>query len=119
MRHTVAVFAAAAFLLAGASAALAKGATQEFMGQIKRVDTVEKTLVVTKGGNSAAEMTFAVASDAKIMAGPKTKSLGELWVGEHVKVSYADVGSKHEAQRIYVVPAKTAAAKPYKKPSAK
>ena len=119
MRTSVAIFAAAAILLAGAPAALAKGATQQFSGQISQIDAVGKTLAVKEQGKTHMEMTFAVASDAKIMAGSTAKNLGELKVGERVKVSYADVGSKHEAQRIEVMHAKTATAKPYQKPSAK
>ena len=119
MRSTVAIFAAAALLLVGASAAIAKSATQQFSGQISRIDSVAKTLVVKEEGNTHTEMTFTVGSYAKIMEGSKATSLGELKVGEHVKVSYADVGSKHEAQRVEAMPAKTAAAKPYGKTSAK
>jgi hypothetical protein len=119
MRISVAIFAAAAILLAGAPVALAKDATQQFSGQISQIDTVGKTLAVQQESKNPTKMTFAVASDAKIMAGFTAKSLGELKVGEHVKVSYADVGSKHEAQRIEVTSAKTATAKPYRKPSAK
>jgi hypothetical protein len=49
------------------------------------------------------EMTFTLATDAKIMAGPKAKNLGDLKVGERVKVSYLDEGKSHRAQRIDVV----------------
>lgn len=119
MRTSVAVFTAAAILLAGAPVALAKATTHQFSGQISRVDTVAKTLVVKNEGKSRTEMTFAVASDAKIMVGTMSKSLADLKVGEHVKVSYADVGSRHEAHRINVTHAKTAKAKPYPRPAAK
>jgi len=119
MRTSVAIFAVAAMLLAGASPVFAKGATQQFSGQISQIDTVAKTLAVKEQGNAHTQMSFAIPSDAKIMAGVKTKSLGDLMVGEHVKVSYADVGSMHKAQRIEVMQSKTAAAKPYQKPGGK
>jgi len=119
MRTSAAIFAAAALLLAGAPAAFAASATHQFSGQISQINTVGKTLSVKEKGTTHTEMTFALATDAKIMEGAKATSLGDLKVGEHVKVSYADVGSTHEAQRIDVMHAKTAMTKPYQKHSAK
>jgi hypothetical protein len=118
MRTSAAILAAAAILFAGAPAAFAAPATHQFSGQISQINTLGKTLSVKEKGTMHTEMTFALASDAKIMAGPKETSLADLEVGEQVKVSYADIGSKHEAKRIEVMHAKTATAKPYQKHSA-
>ena len=119
MRISAAILAAAALLFVGAPAAFATAATHQIWGQISHVNTAGKTLAVKEDGTTHKEMTFALANDAKIMSGAKVTSLAELKVGERVKVSYADVGSRHEAQRIDVMHANTAATKPYQKHSSK
>lgn len=120
MRTSAAILvAAAAILLAGAPAAFATSATHQFSGRISKIDTAGKTLAVKEEGKTQMEMNFALANDAKIMEGYKKTTFGDLKVGERVKVSYADVASKHEARRIEVMHAETATAKPHQKPSAK
>lgn len=104
---TAAVLVGAAFLLAGAPLALAKSAAHQFWGEVSHLDSTAKTLAV-KPNSGKQEMTFTLAPDAKIMQGSKAKSLAELKVGERVKVSYADEGSTHRAQRIEVFAAQTA-----------
>lgn len=107
-------------LVLGLGAASAAWATpQEFSGKIGRVDASGKSLTVKTSGVPTREMTFTLAADAKIMAGPQVRSLGDLKVGEQVKVSYLDEGKSHRAQKIDVVrPGRVAApaAKPAQHP---
>ena len=109
-----------AFLLAGAPMALAKTAEHQFSGEVTHVDAAAKTLAVKDPSAKAAkEMTFTLLPETKIMEGPKARHLAELKVGEKVKVSYADQGMTHQAQRIEVAPAKTAKAAPAGSPGKK
>lgn len=114
-----AILVSGAFLLAGAPVAVAKTMQHQFSGEVSRTDSTAKTFVVKDHATSAKEMTFSLAPDAKIMQGAKARSLAELKVGERVKVSYTDEGSKHQAKRVEVLPAKTAKAPPAKTPEKK
>jgi hypothetical protein len=110
MRSTVATLTLGAFLaLAGATVALAKGASHEFSGRVDRVDGVARTLVVKGKGTPAEEMTFALAPDAKIMSGAMAEGLEALKPGDQVKVTYVTEGSERRAERIEVKSQKTAA----------
>jgi len=107
----------AAFLLVAAPMALAKPMEHNFSGEVSHMDSAAKTLTVKEhGGKTGHDMTFTMAPAAKIMQGSKARSLTELEVGERVKVTYSDLGSVHQAQRIEVLAAKTANAKPASKP---
>lgn len=107
---TGAILVGSAFLLAGASAALAKSADQHFSGKVKSIDQTEKTLVVSSESGKE-QMTFKLASDAKIMQGTTAESLTALKVGERIKVSYLDEGSRHQANRIDLLSGSVAKAK--------
>jgi hypothetical protein len=111
MRSMLAGFALGAFLaLVGASPALATR-SQSFWGEIGKVDSATKTLLVKAKGTPPREMTFQVAPGAKIMMGARALDLGRLKTGEHVKVTYVEEGVHYKAQRIEVTPPKTASAK--------
>lgn len=111
MRFAIATFMVAALVFGGASTSSAKDTTNQFTGEISRIDSARKILVVKQQGPHMKEMNFALASNAEIKSGYLTKDLEDLKPGERVKVSYVDQGSKHEAQRIDLLHAKTAAAK--------
>ena len=89
-------------------------------GQIARVDTAAKSVVVKQGTH---EMTFVLASDAQLMAGKKTFQVADLAndVGRHVKVRYTAQSGTNTANRLEIVeatPAKSTATKPTtKKPT--
>lgn len=115
MRCTVASFALAAVVLAGSAGAFAKETPHQTSGAIKRIDAAGKTLVIEQEGRSA-DSTFVLANDAKITAGTRATTLSQLKVGERVEVSYTGEGTRHVAQRVEVIAARTAAAKPASKP---
>lgn len=101
MRSVFATLAATALLVAGGSGiALATGATHEFTGQISHLNNVARTLAVTDTTAPNKEMTFNLASDAKIMSNATTTNLAALRIGQHVVVKYSDEGAKHEAHWI-------------------
>jgi hypothetical protein len=112
---TAAVLVGTAFLLAGAPLALAKPAQHQFWGQVSQLDSAARTLAV-KPNSGKQEMTFTLAPDAKIMQGAKARSLADLEVGERVKVSYADEGTAHKAERIEVFAAQAKTHPGYTKP---
>jgi len=119
MRSVIATFAAATLLVAGFSGtALAKGATQEFSGQITRVNPTSHTLAAKATAKPNEEMLFTLAPDAKIMSNAKTTTLASLAVGQHVVVKYSNEGSKHEAYQVDAQ-AKAAGKPSYGSPSTK
>jgi len=107
-------------LTATVFAAPAKPKEEWASGQIERVDTAAKSVVVKQGTH---EMTFVLASDAQLMAGKKTFQVADLAndVGRHVKVRYTAQSGTNTANRLEIVeatPAKAATAKPTtKKPT--
>jgi multidrug resistance efflux pump len=113
MRATVATLVLGLCCLIGASASQAAG-TSLLTGKITKVDTSAKTVVVKEQFKPQKEMTFSLASNAKILAGSKEKSLADLKVGERVKVSYTTEGMQHRAEKIEMLGMKTASAKPPK-----
>ena len=118
MRSKTAMAVMGAYILAAAP--MARAAEHQFSGDVSRLDATAKTLVVKEdGAKSPKEMTFSLATDAKIMQGAKARSFADLKVGERVKVSYADAGSAHQAKRIDVLGTQTAhaASQPKKAPS--
>lgn len=117
---TVAFLVGAAFLLLGAPMGLAKPAAHLFSGEVSHLDKAAKTLAVKeRAGKPWKEMTFTLAPNAKITQGAQAKSLGELKVGERVRVTYDEQGDAHQAQKVEVLAAKTAQAKPAYKPTPK
>jgi hypothetical protein len=121
MRFKIAaILVGATFLLAGAPIALASTTEHSFSGEIKSLDWLGETLSLKESAaKNAKEMSFSVAPEATIMRGPKATSLEELKVGEHVKVTYLDKGSAHQAQRIEVLPGKISKAAPARKSATK
>jgi len=112
MRSKTALAVMGAYILAAAPMARA---AEHFTGDISQLDAKAKTVAVKEHGMKAGkEMTFALAPDAKIMQGAKAKALTDLRVGEQVKVSYANQGATHQAERIDVLPRKSAKAMPSK-----
>jgi hypothetical protein len=109
MRSRIAAaLAGAAFVLAVALPALS--AELQLSGKLTQLDAKARTLAVMKDSSamSAPATSFTLAPDAKIMHGAKATSLGDLSVGQRVKVTYADEGSTHRANRIEVLTASTA-----------
>ncbi len=122
MRSEIAAaLAGGALLLAAALPAVASTAEHQLSGKVSQLDAKAKILAVKKddSGTTATEVSFTLAPDAKIMAGAKARSLGDLRVGESVKVTYTDQGSTHQAKRIDVLQANTAKAAPAKSSSTK
>jgi hypothetical protein len=73
-------------------------------GQIARVDTAARSVVVKQGTH---EMTFVLASDAQLMAGKKTFLAGDLAndIGRRVKVRYTSQSGTNTANRLEIVEA--------------
>ena len=73
-------------------------------GKIERVDTQANTIVIKQGTH---EMTFALASDAKLLQGKKTLQPSDLGndVGKTVKVQYTMNGTTRTASRVEVAEA--------------
>ena len=98
----------------------AKSKEEWASGQIARVDTAAKSVVVKQGTH---EMTFVLASDAQLMAGKKTFQVADLAndIGRHVKVRYTAQSGTNTANRLEIVeatPAKPTTTKPTtKKPA--
>jgi hypothetical protein len=80
-------------------------ATHTTNGTVKSVDAT--SLVITKSGGKAQEMTFALD--------PSTQKQGTVEVGSMVTVHYKTEGSTMTATAITAKPAKTAASKEHKK----
>jgi hypothetical protein len=76
-------------------------------GQIGRVDTSARSVVVKQGKH---EMTFALAPDATLTQGATTIQLADLAsdTGKPVKVRYTVNGTTKTADRVQVGPATTA-----------
>ena len=68
-------------------------------GTLESVDASANSIVVKQGGR---DMTFAVASDAKLMMGSKALAIDDLSqdVGHHVKVEYKMDGSTKTADKV-------------------
>lgn len=109
---TAAILVGATFLFGWASAAVEKSTEQHFSGEVRSIDATTKTLMVKAQVGKKEEMTFSVASDAKIMQSGSAKTLSQVKVGEHVRVAYTTEGSRHEARRIDLFAPRVAKAKP-------
>lgn len=84
------------------SSAQAKSAWSS--GKIERVDAQANTIVIKQGTH---EMTFTLASDAKLIQGKKTLQASDLGshVGKNVKIQYTMSGSTRTASRVEVAEA--------------
>ena len=88
-------------LCASTFAAPAKPRQTWAAGQLERFDPSSKTVVVKQGTH---EMTFVLASDARLMQGKTTLQANDLTtdVGRQVKVRYTKNASTLTADRIEV-----------------
>jgi hypothetical protein len=102
MRSTWVILTATLLLLGGAPTASAKASAHKLSGEVTSIDAAARTLSVSTHPKSAhpEAMKFSLASDAKVMAGPKAEELGHLKVGDPVTVTYVTHGTSHTATRI-------------------
>jgi hypothetical protein len=86
------------------SSAPAKPSAAWASGKIERVDAQANTIVIKQGTH---EMTFTLASDAKLVQGKKTLQASDLGtdVGKNVKIQYTMSGSTRTASRVEVAEA--------------
>jgi len=105
MKRILSTSAFAAALLTGA-AALA-GTAHTVRGEITSLDSSARTLVIKESQAPRQELRLALTTDAQIVAAGKPGAIGDLKMGESVKVTYADKGAAHEARRVEVMAAKT------------
>ena len=82
---------------APASTAPAKLKLEKFMGAIKSVDAMGKSIVVAKGKE---EKTFVITDDTKITKGKTAIKFEDLKVGSHVHIGYKTEMDKNVAARI-------------------
>ena len=82
---------------APASTAPAKVKLQKFIGAIKSVDAMGKSIVVTKGKE---EKTFVITNDTKITKGKAAIKFEDLKAGVHVHVGYKTEMDKNVAATI-------------------
>ena len=89
---------------APAKSAPAKPGPAWASGKIERVDAQANTIVIKQGTH---EMTFTLASDAKLMQGKKTLQASDLGadVGKNVKIQYTMNGTTRTASRVEVAEA--------------
>ena len=84
---------------APASTAPAKAKMDKFIGEIKSMDAMAKSIVVA-GRGKAGEKTFMVAADTKIMKGKEAIKFEDLKVGAHVHIEYTKEMDKNTAATI-------------------
>jgi hypothetical protein len=82
---------------APASTAPAKVKLQKFIGAIKSVDAMGKSIVVTKGKE---EKTFVITDDTKITKGKAAIKFEDLKAGLHVHIGYKTEMDKNVAAKI-------------------
>ena len=83
------------------NAAPAKPSATWANGKLESVGADGKSIVIKQGTH---EMTFALASDAKLMQGKKTLQASDLTndVGRNVKIQYTTQAGTHTATRVEV-----------------
>ena len=81
------------------STAPAKVKLEKFMGEIKSVDAMGKSIVVT-GRGKAGEKTFVVTDDTKITKGKAAIKFEDLKAGAHVHIGYKTEMDKNLAATI-------------------
>jgi hypothetical protein len=116
----IGTLALAATIFAAPATSAAKPKEEWASGQIERVDTAAKSVVVKQGTH---EMTFVLAPDAQLITGKKTMQTADLAndIGRHVKVRYTAQAGTNTANRLEIMepaPAKPTTTKPTtKKPT--
>jgi hypothetical protein len=90
---------------APASTAPVKVKPEKFSGEIKSVDAMAKSIVVT-GRGKAGEKTFVVTADTKIMKGKEAIKFEDLKAGAHVHIEYTKEMDKNAAATIKAFPPK-------------
>jgi hypothetical protein len=105
-RQTMAMAVAMAALAVGVVTA-AESKSISATGTVKAIDTVAQTLVVK---TSAGDQTFKVPATSHVSYKDTGKQiqLGDLKVGEHVRVHYTKSGADMSISKIEVLPAKEA-----------
>lgn len=100
----VGTLALAATTFAAQTKSAAKPKEEWASGQIARVDTAAKSVVLKQGTH---EMTFVLAPDAQLMAGKKTLQTADLAndIGRHVKVRYTAQAGTNTANRVEITEA--------------
>jgi hypothetical protein len=81
---------------------------EKFAGDIKSVDAVAKSIVVTKPGKVPKDKTFLVDDKTKITKGGKVLPFADLKAGMNVVVEYKKDGDKNIAVTIKVSAPKAA-----------
>jgi hypothetical protein len=99
---------------AGKAAAPAKAKDLIARGEVVSVDAIANTLIIK---TKAAEDTFSVNADTKILSAGKAIAIGDLKTGAKVKVTYKNEEGKKVALKVTEEIAKAAAA-PKKEPAA-
>lgn len=104
MRLTTPALALAGALALAAAAQASPPAAKHFRGEIKRLDSSARTLVVREAKAPKQELQFVLAADAEIHAGAKTETIADLKTGERVSLSYTQNGGMREVHRVDVTP---------------
>lgn len=71
-------------------------------GEIVHVDLVARGIVVKPDGRGAAEITFEVSDQTRLMSRGRQTRLEDLRTGERVLVSCSDEGARHRATLVKV-----------------
>ncbi|MGB9714785.1 MAG: hypothetical protein ACPL1G_00005 [Thermodesulfovibrionales bacterium] len=83
-----------------------KPKVKQITGDVKAVDTIAKTVTVTKMVKGKAEETTVTVDDkTKIMMDKEKKTLADVKVGNKVTVKYTEVEGKNIAKSIAIKPA--------------
>jgi len=86
-------------------------------GTIAAIDATAKTVTVK---TEKEQLSFKLASNVALVDAGKPIALGELKVGDHVKVDYLTAGGSHSAtrvERVHAMPAKAPQHQTSTKPS--
>jgi Cu/Ag efflux protein CusF len=113
MKKTVVIIMALFFVFAITSLSLAAGEKKaappvkpkvmQVTGDVKAIDTIAKTIIVTKMVMKKAEETVVTVDDkTKIMMGKEKKALADLKVGDKVTVKYREVDGKNIAKSVAI-----------------
>ena len=112
MSHTPLLTTIGFLAIAGAGFAAPAGHIESWVsGRIARVDAVRHTMVVQQGKH---ELTYQVASDARVLVGGHAQATTDLRadVGRSVRVRYSTSGTRRIADRIEIGSAPTGSPAP-------
>jgi Cu/Ag efflux protein CusF len=126
MKKAVAILIAFLFVFAITSLSLAaeekkaappvKPKVMQVTGDVKAVDTVAKTITVTKMVKKKAEETIiTIDGKTKITMGKEKKALADVKAGDKVTVKYTEVDGKNIAKSVAIHEAKPMEKKPAEK----